>query len=624
MQLRTTPELTSPPFSTPTGALKHAYHILRGETQSPSYAKGRGATPSTHKRRRLEGAVWALAAAIGLAPASFAFAADDLATQVRILTERLNATTERLNATDNEVRSLRSQLKQYQSKSAKADKKEKEASKGSSDQAKGGGSGKTAAVTTPPLPYYIDLSRGLRIESEDKYNLFRIGGRLFIDGGFSTQPERGVESIANIRQARLELDGRVQKYWEYRFQYEFAASSVSNVGALGGVRDAFIANTYFDPVAFQVGNSFEPFGLEDSKSTNSTTFLEKGLPAEAFGPGRHVGLAALATGDKWTAKGGVYSTSPQDGSLAPAPGTPVPWWVNSKAGWAATGGAQYFDAAGRVTLAPIMEEDRLLHFGGSGRYQKPNDSTAANDGRIMQLGANTQMEANVLRNNLLGTPDLSCGTVGVFGNPGVAGKCVHDVVLWNAEAVGVYGPASVQAEYFGSHYSRDPGAILAANTLGGIYAPGGSTYEASGFYVFGSYFLTGESRATAYRLKALNPANFGQIKILDPVSKGGWGAWELALRYSELNLNDGPYQGAYFANLVALAPSTAMRTYFANSGVLGGREENMTLGMNWYPEVGVRVMANWTRVMELSAPWNRAYLNNAHPNTFVLRTQLNW
>ena len=71
------------------------------------------------KRRRLEGVAWALAAAIGLGPASSAFAADDLAAQVRILTDRLNATTERLNATDNEVRSLRSQLKQYQSKSAK-------------------------------------------------------------------------------------------------------------------------------------------------------------------------------------------------------------------------------------------------------------------------------------------------------------------------------------------------------------------------------------------------------------------------------------------------------------------------------------------------------------------------
>ena len=41
----------------------------------------------------------------------------------------------------------------------------------------------------------------------------------------------------------------------------------------------------------------------------------------------------------------------------------------------------------------------------------------------------------------------------------------------------------------------------------------------------------------------------------------------------------------------------------ANSSVLGGREEDMTLGMNWYPEVGFRVMANWTRAMLVERAW---------------------
>jgi len=596
---------------------------LRANARIHSREQGLGAALSTRKWRRLEGAAFALAAAISLGPASSAFAADDLATQVRILTERLNATTERLNATDNEVRSLRAQLKQYQGKSAKAGKKEKEASKESSEKGKGKGSGKTAAVTTPPLPYYIDLSRGLRIESEDKLNLFRIGGRLYIDGGISTQPEKGVESIANIRQARLDVEGRVKKYWEYRFQYEFAAGNTNNVGVLGGVRDAFIANTYFDPVVIQVGQMFEPYGLEGSKSANYIDFLEKSLATETFAPSHHVGLALLATGDVWSAKGGVFSTSTLDGAFVPSPGTPVPWWVNPKAGWVATGGAQYFDASGRLTLALIKEDDRLLHIGGSGRYHKPNDSTASNDSRVLQLGANTQMESNDVKENLLGTPDLSCGLVGIFGNPGVAGKCTHDVVTWGAEAVAAYGPASVQAEYFGSHYSRDPGSILEASTVG-YYAPGGSTYEASGFYVYGTYYLTGETRASAYRVKALNPANFGQIKILDPVSKGGWGAWEVAARLSEVNLNNGPYQGTYFNNLIALAPTAWVRNYVADASVLGGREEDMTLGVNWYPEAGFRMMANWTRVLELSAPWNRAYLNNAHPNTVLLRAQVDW
>ncbi len=624
MRRRSTFELVSPLFPTPSSDLEHTHPISRGETQSPSEARVLGIAWSTRARRRLDGAVWALAATLSLGSASSAFAQEDLTEIVKKMQARLDAQQARLEATDAEVRSLRAQLKQSQTKSAKSDNKQ-EASKGSSDKGKGGGSGQAAADSTlpPPPPYLLSVSRGLRIETEDKQNLFRLGGRLYFDGGFSTQPERSVQSIANIRQARLDVEGRVKTYWEYRFQYEFAASNVSTIGALGGVRDAFIANTYLSPVAIQVGQMFEPYGLEASKSVNFIDFQEKALATETFGPGHHVGLALLATGDKWSAKGGVFSTSTLDGSLAPAPGTPVPWWVNSKAGWAPTGGGQYFDAAGRLTLSPIMEEDRLLHFGGSGRYHKPNNSTAGNDSRVLQLGSNTQMEANILRNNLLGTPDLSCGVVGVFGNPGVAGKCTHDVVTWGAEAVAAYGPVSVQAEYYGSHYSRDPGAILEASTLG-TYAPGGSTYEASGYYVYGTWYLTGESRAAAYKLKALNPANFGQIKILNPLSKGGYGAWEVAARLSEVNLNNGPYQGTYFSNLIVLAPTTAMRNYVANASVLGGREENMTLGVNWYPETGFRVMANWTRVLELSAPWNRAYLNNAHPNTLVLRAQVDW
>ena len=68
----------------------------------------------------------------------------------------------------------------------------------------------------------------------------------------------------------------------------------------------------------------------------------------------------------------------------------------------------------------------------------------------MLLGSNTQDESNVLKENLLGTPDLSCGLVGVLGNPTVAGKCVRDILTYGLEAMGSYGPVSVQGEYFGS------------------------------------------------------------------------------------------------------------------------------------------------------------------------------
>jgi len=137
--------------------------------------------------------------------------------------------------------------------------------------------------------------------------------------------------------------------------------------------------------------------------------------------------------------------------------------------------------------------------------------------------------------------------------------------------------------------------------------------------------MTGESRAGAYKVAGFNPATFGQIDIKNPLSAGGLGAWELGLRFSAINLNNGPISGTSFANLLAAAQGNALASALAaNSGVLGGREQNLTVGLNWYPERRVRVMANWTRVMQLTAPWDRAYLNNAHPNTFLMRTQVDW
>jgi phosphate-selective porin OprO/OprP len=88
----------------------------------------------------------------------------------------------------------------------------------------------------------------------------------------------------------------------------------------------------------------------------------------------------------------------------------------------------------------------------------------------------------------------------------------------------------------------------------------------------------------------LNPATFGQIDIKNPLSRGGIGAWELAARLSAINLNDGPYAGSYFSNLMAISQNNGVaHAVVANSGVLGGREENFTLGLNWYPNPGFRV-----------------------------------
>ncbi|CAN2535474.1 Porin+P [Methylocapsa aurea] len=515
---------------------------------------------------------------------------------------------------------------QHREKQLRSDERQQRAAKAAAQTVETKG-----PASIQPSSIVLDISHGLTAKTVDDAYSFHLGGRVHVDGGASSAPERGLGSTANVTQARLQVEGKIASIFDYRFQYDFAGSNTSTVGAAGGIRDAYVAVRHpalqlpigSAPLAIQVGNFWEPMGLERTTSKNYTDFVERSLMSDVFGSNRHIGVALLAADSNWSAKVGVFSTSVEDKTLTPSVDVGVPSWVSSKAGWVATGGRQYFDVAGRVTYQPILERDKLFHLGLSGRYHQPNDATGANDDRVMLLGANTAAESNLLKENLLGTPDLSCGSVALAGNPAVAGKCVRDVVTFGAEMAAAFGPFSVQAEYMRAHYDRDPGAILTANAAG-LYAPGGKSLDFDGYYVYGVWTLTGESRAAAFQTNNLSPASFRQAPIDKPLSKGGIGAWDLAVRWSAVNLNNGPYAGSTFANLLAASPNAASRSVIANSSVLGGQEQDVTVGLNWRPEVGVRLMANYTRVTRLVAPWDRAYLNGAHPSTFLLRTQVDW
>jgi len=90
------------------------------------------------------------------------------------------------------------------------------------------------------------------------------------------------------------------------------------------------------------------------------------------------------------------------------------------------------------------------------------------------------------------------------------------------------------------------------------------------FYAQVGWTLTGESRT--YR------GSDGEFKRLVPKNKfslenGTWGAWELAARYDEVDLEDG--------------------------NVSGGEEKRVTLGLNWYLNEDVRVIADYSKAFHL-------------------------
>jgi phosphate-selective porin OprO/OprP len=136
------------------------------------------------------------------------------------------------------------------------------------------------------------------------------------------------------------------------------------------------------------------------------------------------------------------------------------------------------------------------------------------------------------------------------------------------------------------HYGLD-----AATQWKSLYAEGGyfkfgstrsgtaaaaSDPEFDAWYAQASWILTGESRR--YNAQA---ASFRSPKVAHPFNFGkdaGWGAFELAGRYSFADLNFNPGRQG-------VATPTG--------GIRGGEQTIWTVGLNWYPNDALRFSFNY-------------------------------
>ena len=129
--------------------------------------------------------------------------------------------------------------------------------------------------------------------------------------------------------------------------------------------------------------------------------------------------------------------------------------------------------------------------------------------------------------------------------------------------------------------SEDPHVVVRVHRPKGVEGALPCFYSIhGGGYVFGSWVLTGESRPYA-------GGNAGNVK-----PKDAWGAWELLLRYSELDLEDGLVQG--------------------------GKEHDWTLGANWYLNDHFKFQANLIRA------WSDKGNLALDPKIFEVRAQIHF
>lgn len=258
--------------------------------------------------------------------------------------------------------------------------------------------------------------------------------------------------------------------------------------------------------AVRLGHFKEPFGLENLTSSTAISFLERSLPT-AFAPGRNVGAMALESfaGKRatWAAGGFRETDSNAFGQDADA--------------------GQEFGATARVTCLPWYQDKgaRLAHLGLSASYRNPDDGLV----RFRE-----QPEAH-LAPDLVDTGLLPAGSL----------------QLGMVEGALVAGPWSVLAELARAQ----------------VDAPADRDPAFTAYSIQGSWFVTGE-----HRRYDRDEGTFAGISPRSAFAGGhGTGAWELALRYSSLDLND--------------------------RGVAGGELRDLGFGVNWYLDDNLRIQVNY-------------------------------
>ncbi|GAA0870461.1 hypothetical protein GCM10009116_22970 [Brevundimonas basaltis] len=270
--------------------------------------------------------------------------------------------------------------------------------------------------------------------------------------------------------------------------------------------DLYVQYAPGDHTAFTVGN-FKSLSLENVTSARYTTFMERGPLNDLIDGGRVMTFAARTGGDNWSVTGGVHGDSVNAG----APGD----------------GDEQRGVFARAHFAPVVSDDTNIHLGVWARDRDRRDDTP--------------FRYRVRNNTNFGDRYTDAGSSPLGAGDG-------DTAI-GLEAAGVWRSFSLQGEW----------ASIDADLTGGGSA------RADAYYVFASFFPTGEQR----KYKAAD-GKFDRVSIREPLGKGGLGAVELGLRYDAADLTD-------FAGVAT-----------------AGEYSAVTVGATWYPVSRVRFMANYT------------------------------
>ncbi len=260
----------------------------------------------------------------------------------------------------------------------------------------------------------------------------------------------------------------------------------------------------FARTTLSVGKQKEPISMERTMGMIYLPLQERSAVSDAMLAARNVGvvLSGRAFDQRMTWAGGVFND-----------------WLETDGSFS-DGATQYI---GRVTGLPFISEDEsnLLHLGVGLRYSD------AEEGLLYVTEPEFNQSPNFVDTDIFDA---------------------NSSLTYNVEASWRKGPFWLLGEY----------------VLNDVDAPALGNPDFTGYYVTGSWALTGEMRGYNRNSGIFNP-----LPVAKSVYQGGWGTWEVAARWSDLDLTDG--------------------------GIDGGDMQILSLGLNWWlsPIFNVNVNYRW-------------------------------
>ena len=367
----------------------------------------------------------------------------------------------------------------------------------------------------------VGLANGrLSVTSADGAFSAALRGTVQFDAAYFAQgrnpPNVDLNSGTNFRRAQFGLVGTLWRDWAYNFTYDFGGNGVEQRGYL---YRAYIEYDGFKPVGIRAGAFSAYDSMEDATGGANLALLERPTAVTiarsiAAGSGRS-GLEIFAQGERYLV------------SLA---------LTGGKTTDSATFDEQQ-GLVGRVAWLAMDGEDLKWLVNADATHVLKVGDAAPGVPSMVQLSAG---------------PEIA-----------VDGSRTVDTGLLDARHVTEFGMET--ALNLGRLFGQ--GGWFHYNITRRIAAP---NPDFSGWYAMATWSLSGESRP-------FDPesASFRGLSPAQPLGKDGFGAWELAVRYSSVDLDFMPGQAG---------------------GVTGGKQTVWSAGLNWYPNQTIRFLLDYDKI----------------------------